>query len=315
MAKKVSIVIPTHDRKNAVTRLIQSIKESSMARHDYEIIVVDDASSDGTADVISSRFPDVTLIRNGEEKLVAESRNIGIRASGSEYIFLVDDDNVLDKRCVENLYRCMVEDPSIGMAMPIIHNFRYPERIGCAGVRRNMITSFTNGIYRPDNCSDGTFNETEDCPNAFMCRKAALRKTGILNSMDYPIHYEEADLGIRMKRAGFRIVCHPGARTFHDPGGRNNKLAGRTVHVPMRAYYTGRNRIVFHSMYSKPWEFALFTFIFYPMIFAFYSYLIIRYSKSWAQRASLLGSYAKGNIDGWLSAISRPFSTLFPVRS
>jgi GT2 family glycosyltransferase len=263
---------------------------------------VDDASSDGTSDLISSRFPDVILVRNNVEKLVAESRNIGIRASKGDYVFLIDDDNVLDRKCIENLYLCMVKDHSIGMVMPIIYFLQHPEWRGWAGVRRNMITSFTYIIRRSDE-GNGELNDTEDCPNAFMCSKAALQKNGLFNSTDYPIHYEEADLGIRMKRAGFKAVCNPSAKTFHDHEGKANKLAGRTVHTPMRAYYTGRNRIVFHSTYSKPWEFALFTLIFYPIVVIFYSYLIIRYSKSWSQRQNLLFSYLKGNLDGWKAII------------
>ena len=88
----VSVVIPTHNRKEKLARLIKSILESDYPKDKLEIIVVDDASTDNTFEYIKKKYPQAKIIRNEEEKLLAESRNIGIKASKGKYIFLIDDD-------------------------------------------------------------------------------------------------------------------------------------------------------------------------------------------------------------------------------
>jgi len=84
----VSIVIPTHDRKEKLIRLINSILESDYPKDKLEIIIVDDASTDGTYEEITKIFPQVKVVRNGRKRLVAASRNIGFQKSKGEFVFL-----------------------------------------------------------------------------------------------------------------------------------------------------------------------------------------------------------------------------------
>jgi hypothetical protein len=251
----VSVVIPTHNRKEKLARLIKSILESDYPKDRLEVIVVDDASTDGTYEYVKKLFPHVKVIRNEEEKLLAESRNIGIKASRGKYIFVVDDDNVVGKNTIRELVEFMEKHPEVGVAGPIMYFLEDPKRIWYAGVKRSYWTTITRytGFNTIDN---GRFlkepYETEDLPNAFMVRREVFEKVGLFDSRLFSIHYDEGDFCNRVRGAGYRVVVVPSAKIWHDiPLPERSRTSTLRLKNPLRAYYAARNRILFHWKWSK----------------------------------------------------------------
>jgi len=250
----VTIVIPTHNRREKVMRLIRSIFESNYPREKLEIIVIDDASTDGTHEIIKKMFPQVKIIRNEEEKLLSESRNIGIKASRGEYVFLIDDDNVIDKNTIRDLVNFMEYNPRVGVAAPIMYFLRDPKRVWCAGIKRSYWTTITK--YIGFNTIDaGQFkkpHESDDFPNAFMVRREVFEKVGLFNSKLFPIHYDEGDFCQRVRRSGYKVILVPTAKVWHDiPLPNQSRAFILRLKNPLRAYYASRSRILFHWMWSR----------------------------------------------------------------
>ena len=250
----VSIIIPTHNRKEKLARLVRSILESDYPRDRLEIIVVDDASTDSTQEYIKRLFPQVKIIRNEEERLLAESRNIGIRASHGKYVFIIDDDNIVDKRTIRELVEFMEKNPEVGVAGPIMYFLSDPDRIWCAGVKRNYWTTITKliGFNTKERGSFREPYESEDFPNAFIVRREVFRKVGLFNSKLFPIHYDEGDFCHRVRKAGYKVTVVPTAKVWHDiPLPKHSKASTLHLKSPLRAYYASRNRILFHWKWSK----------------------------------------------------------------
>lgn len=250
----VSIVIPTHSRKEKLARLIRSILESEYPKDKLEIIVVDDASTDGTHEYIRKLFPQVKVIRNDKEKLLAESRNIGVCASHGKYIFIIDDDNIVDKNTIRELVKFMEKHSEVGVVGPIMYFLSDPRRIWCAGVKRNYWTTITKliGFNTRDNGQFREPYESEDFPNAFMVRREVFRKVGLFNSKLFPIHYDEGDFCHRVRRTGYKVLVVPSAKVWHDiPLPKHSKASILHLKSPLRAYYASRNRILFHWKWSK----------------------------------------------------------------
>ena len=86
----VSVVIPTFNRRPLLERALQSVLAQTVPAH--EVIVVDDGSTDGTAEMVASQFPEVGLVRQ-KNRGVSAARNVGIRASAGEWIALLDSDD------------------------------------------------------------------------------------------------------------------------------------------------------------------------------------------------------------------------------
>lgn len=250
----VSIVIPTHNRKEKVARLIDSILKSAYPKDKLEIIVVDDASTDGTYGYIKKLFPRVKIVRNEREKLLAESRNIGIRASHGKYIFIIDDDNIVDENTIRELVEFMEKNLEVGVAGPIMYFLSDPNRIWCAGVKRNYWTTITRliGFNTKDQNSFKEPYESEDFPNAFMVRREVFEKVGLFNSRLFPIHYDEGDFCQRVRRAGYKVMVVPTAKIWHDiPLPKHSRASVLHLKNSLRAYYASRNRILFHWKWSK----------------------------------------------------------------
>lgn len=306
-----SAVIPTYNRKDELIRLLRSIIVSDYPKDKLEIIIIDDHSSVNYGEILKE-FPSIKLIRNEKEMLLAESRNIGVRNSRGKYIFLVDDDNVVDKSCIKILVDFMENNPSVGVVAPIMQYYEDRNRIWCAGIKRNYYTSVTKYIER-DETDNGQYSqpiESEDFPNAFIVRREIFGKVGYFNSKDFPIHYDEADFCKRASRASYKIYCVPKAKIWHDiPLKEEVEDKARLFHChnEFRAYYCGRNRIIFHRKYSNKWQFLIFIAIF-NWLFTFYYLKVILFEskKPFIERLKIAKGYLKGVLEGlkWMNFLT-----------
>jgi len=296
----VSVVIPTHNRKKKLEHLIRSILESDYPKDKLEIIVVDDASTDGTYKHIKKLFPQVKVIRNDEEKLVAESRNIGIKASRGKYVFLIDDDNVVDRNTIKELVEFMEKHPEVGVAGPIMYFLNDPTRIWCAGVKRSYWSTITKiiGSNARDNGQYREPYESEDFPNAFIVRREVFEKVGLFNSRIFPIHYEEADFCQRARKAGYKVMVVPTAKVWHDiPLPEQSKASVLHLKSPLRAYYAVRNRIMFHALWSKNVIQRLVALLASLAITAYYVVMVLKDITD--RRREVLRAMVKGVINGF----------------
>lgn len=300
----VSVIIPTHNRKNKIVKLLNSILQSDYPKEKLEIIVVDDASNDGTREEIAKLFPEVKVVVNKEERLPAACRNIGILHARGDLIFLVDDDNIVAPNTIKELARTLLSSKQIGVVGPIMYYYRDPKRIWCAGIKRNMVTSQTKRIGMGE-IDDGQFNgliESNDFPNAFMFKREIIKKVGLFDEKTFPIHYEEADFGERVRKAGYKIVCNPKAKVWHEvplPEEVRDKSRLFHVHNQLRAYYAGRNRIIFHKKHSKDSEFLLFIMTLNWLFTLYYLKVILFESKRpFKERLKIAKDYLKGVVEG-----------------
>src|SRR5258708_28427908 len=114
---QLSIIIVTWNAKKYVTECLDSL-QAYTNNPNAEIIVVDNASTDGTPELVRDSYPGVTLIRNEENLGFAKANNIGIRKSTGEYVCLINSDvHVLDG-CVEKVVEYMKQDSRIGLLGP-----------------------------------------------------------------------------------------------------------------------------------------------------------------------------------------------------
>jgi len=296
----VSVVIPTHNRKEKLACLIRSILECDYPKNKLEIIVVDDASTDDTSDYIKKLFTQVKVIRNEEEKLLAESRNIGIQASKGKYVFVIDDDNIIDRNTIKELVKFMEKHPDVGVAGPVMYFLSDPKRIWCAGVKRSYWTTITRlvGFNTIDSNQFKEPYESEDFPNAFMVRREVFEKIGLFNSKIFPIHYDEGDFCQRARKAGYKVMVVPTAKVWHDISLPDQSKAS-VLHLksPLRAYYAVRNRILFHAVWSKN---AIQRFVALLGSLAITVYYVVIVLKDVANnRREVIRSMIKGVIDGF----------------
>lgn len=294
----VSIVIPTHNRKDMVVRLLKSVLGSTYKN--IEIIVVDDASTDGTYELtkkLFSRYAFIEIIHNKTNLFVSESRNIGKNAAKGKYIFFVDDDNTLDRYAIAKLVDVFEKDQSIGELGLVNYSYSDRNKVLWLYTGRNMATTKTYLPNKIQEFSGKTSWETVDVPNAFMIRADVLKRHVISFCGFFGIMYEESDLAYRIRQQGYTIQVVRDAKIYHDVDG----FMSHFINNAKRVYVFARNRIIFHSLYSTKLQFIGIALFWIWAFAAFYILNIILYHGADAtarQKMKLIISYLKGNFDG-----------------
>ena len=110
---------------------------------------------------------------------------------------------------------------------------------------------------------------------------------------EYRMHYEESDLAEKIKRLGYGIYLVPNAKTWHNIEVSKDNLVYGSVRTNSRAYYSGRNRVLFMKKNASRVQYLIFFLIFLPILTIYYSYIIIKHGSF-----STLKSYWCGLFDG-----------------
>lgn len=101
MSDKVSIIIPTRNRRDLLRQALRSARAQTWP--DIELVLVDEASSDGTADMMAAEFPGVRIVRHDVPRGPGGARNAGVEVSDSDWVLFLDDDDLLHDRHIEAL--------------------------------------------------------------------------------------------------------------------------------------------------------------------------------------------------------------------
>lgn len=233
----VSIIIVSCDREYLLGRCLESLFKQ--AYKNYEVILIDDCSTDGSREFIEKNYPSVKLIRNKEKLGYAQNNNIGIGISEGKYIVTLNNDTTVEPGWLENLVRVAESDKEIGICASKQLNFYNPHIIDSTGIvlRRGMYPS-NRGHDEPDKGQFDNSSEIFGAPGASaFYRRDMLNQIGLFDP-DYFFYHEEFDLCWRAKLWGWKCVYVPKAVIYHIGGataGQGSKFS---------IYYTERNRLL-----------------------------------------------------------------------
>ena len=101
---EISVIIPAFNEEKHIERCLRSISNQTFPRSNYEVIIVDDGSTDNTINIINRYFPEVILQKNSSNQGLPNSLNIGINLSSSKYIVRLDADDFVSEQYLELLY-------------------------------------------------------------------------------------------------------------------------------------------------------------------------------------------------------------------
>ncbi len=232
-----SVIIPNHDRKALLADCLESLDRQSF--RDFETIVVDNGSADGSRELIESRkstgLRAVYLERNTG---FAAACNAGIAVARGRYIVTLNNDAIADPLWLESLLGIMDSNPEAGMAASKILMLPEKRVIDKAG---HLI--YLDGLNHGRGCGEpdlGQYDRTEEClfPDgaAALYRKETLDRIGGFDERFFA-YGDDCDLGLRARRAGWTCLYVPEARVYH----LHSATAGR--YSALKAFLIERNRI------------------------------------------------------------------------
>lgn len=288
---KLSVVITTRNRQEALKACISSIVASAVGIGDWELIVIDDCSSDGTAsmDLAALGAPRSRMIGCDAQKMMVAARNIGASAARGEYILFVDDDNEVAPDMIERLIESAQANPRYGIIGPSMYYFDDREKY-LDYQKINFFTGRTRGIIdrlgRQICDSDGV-------PNVFMIRRDVFESCGYFDEA-FIQTFTEPDFAFHASEAGFLCGIAPAAKTYHKIP-RGSDLTPRVLgaQFPQKAYCLIRNRSWLITRYGKPHHKIVYWVFFSWLWPAIYSFLMLPFG-----RFDIIRLYWKGFWDG-----------------
>jgi len=303
---EVSVVVVTHNRLHYLLPLLNSIMQNTMKPQ--EIIVVDNASTDGTYEAVTSAFPSVRFIRNPENYLVARACNIGIKVSQGRFILLIADDNVLAPGCIYELYATFQGREDAALVGPRMYFYDDPDRIWFANATLSLWTGLS---HFPKTQGDPVVVVRNGIPNCFMVRRSVLETVGLLDDVVFPFHHEEADLYFRCRAAGYEAYVNPAAIEWHRvplPGAGRVPVIGSgdfNVDDPSRTYLHARARPLLARRHASVAQRVCYFTFFFPLTVSLYCVIAFCSAKR-GQRLNNTKAFLRGSLAGLVMALPKP---------
>lgn len=295
LLKKVSIVVVTRNRKGPFSRCIESLSRFGSGA---ELIVVDDDSRPRYAE--TTTWPGAKLIRNDVRKYLNPSRNIGAACATREYLLFIDDDNTVEQQTIPYLVKTLESFKDVGVAAPA--TLTPDGRIWYAGGRISPVSglSFFNLRGLPKALLPEKLIETRLFHNCFMMKTDIFRRLGGFDEEHFPMYLAEADASERLHHLGLKVAVNPAAIVVHEMDGGGLRGLMRNIHItdPARAYFVGRNRILFMRLHRTAPQFLLFLLFFQPAISAIHILSIMSNKNKTQRSTNFVGPYVRGALDG-----------------
>lgn len=295
----LSIVVTTRNRYNDLLSCLHSIAESDLKDVVYEVLVVDDNSTDATAQLTGfAGIGHLTVVHNEAQSMMVKSRNIGAKLAAGAYVLFVDDDNEVDRLMIKSLLEGFSHKPDAGILGPSMYYHASRQKY-LDFQKINMFTGKTFGIVDQ---SDNLYCSSDGIPNVFIVKKEVFLSSGYFDETLLQT-FTEPDFSFSAKKHGYKTYVYKKAKTFHKTtADANYTERGLGGMYEQKAYCLMRNRVVIVARYGtlvQKLVFLLFFSWIWPLV---YSLLIIK-----RRRFRLVYLYWKGYFAGLYYLFFRSF--------
>lgn len=246
----VSVIIVNYNTTELTRQSVASVYAHTR-ENTFEVIVVDNASTDDSIMALALQFPHLRLIRNSENKGFGRANNVGIAASTGKYVFLLNSDAYLVSDAISAFYQFMESAANANIACcggalvsqdgsQQISYGNFPslaEAISSLGLKYFYPSYFTKNLSSGQKVSFARLFTVDYVSGADMfIRRSALEKCGLFDE-DFFLYFEETELSFRFRRHGYKCVILPEVQIVHI-GGASGPADSRRID---RVYKASRN--------------------------------------------------------------------------
>ena len=214
---KVTIVIPNYNGKHFMEPCLSSLSEQTYK--DFHILVVDNASSDGSIEYMEENYPDIELIKLQKNFGFSKAVNIGIQHSRTPYVILLNNDTTVDTRYVEEMVKAIEKSPKIFSVSSKMIQMYHPELIDSAG---DLYTLLGWGVCRGCGRPVSNYQKYDEiftaCAGAAIYRRSVFDEIGYFDENHFA-YLEDIDIGYRARIYGYYNMYCPTALVYHVGSG------------------------------------------------------------------------------------------------
>ena len=247
---RLAIIVVTHNARDDLARMLDSLATAPPSVP-HEIVIVDNASTDGAPDFVRTRFPQIRVIAAGGNLGFARANNVGIRSTASELLLLLNPDTIVPPGAIDRLIARLDASPDVAVIGPRIVDERGHAESSYGGrvnpwreAGRKALTSLADRghafarrrIERMTRREREVFWVTGAC---LLVRRADAEAVGLLDER-YFLYLEDVDFCAAVRARGRRILFSPVAQIVHLRGRSGTVDGGRARaawHESHLAYY------------------------------------------------------------------------------
>lgn len=209
-----SVIIVNFNGRRYIKQCLRSLLHVPSPNH--EIVLVDNASTDGSAEYVERSFPEVQLIRNEFNLGFGQGSNIGARRARGKYLVFLNPDTRVEPGWLQELIAALASDPKIGLATPKILLMGDPQRINACGNEVHLSgLTLCRGMGMDRSALSSPKEVSSISGAAFAIRRDLFESLGGFDEAFF-LYMEDTDLSWRARLAGYRCVCVPSSAVYHD---------------------------------------------------------------------------------------------------
>lgn len=222
LCPKIFVVVLNFNGKNTLAACLSSIFQSEYLN--FEVIVVDNNSKDGSLEQAMSLFSRVHFIKNSSNNGFSQGNNVGIRYAlekFADYVFILNNDTIIEKTTLSSLLCAIKDSPSAGIVSPIIFSSNNADIWFAGGIIhwKGMKTEHLCQLK-----SDAPYLTDYISGCAMFVKKDVFKEIGLFDERFF-LYYEDADFSFRAKKGGFNLFIVPSAHIKHlEQSNALNKL-------------------------------------------------------------------------------------------
>jgi len=251
----VSVVIVNYNGRKFLPDCLGSLLKQTYSS--FEVIIVDNASHDGSVASVQEHFPSVKIFIQKENLGFAGGSNAGIREAHGEYILTLNNDTIVSPEFIEELVQPMGRDPCVGMCAS---KMVFPDgRINSTAICISRSgAAWDRGMGETDH---GQYDLAEEifgpCAGAALYRRSMLDEIGLFDE-DFFLFMEDVDLTFRARLSGWKCMYVPTARVVHTHGGTAGFKSDISIYYGNRnlVWYIIKNFPFRTLIVSSPWIIA-----------------------------------------------------------
>ena len=245
----VYVVTLAWNRRDDTMDCLGSLSQMTYSR--YLLLLVDNASTDGTAEAVEGHFPEVEVVVNEENLGFAGGFNVGLRYAmerDADYVLIINNDTSVEPDMLEQLMG-HADLPDVGLLAPKIFYADQPDRIWSVGARRHPWTWEMTDVGSGQR-DVGQWDEVLDrdylvgC--ALLMKRTLLEEVGLFDEGFRPAYYEDLDLCLRARQTGYRLLMVPQARMLHK-----GAASSEGEDSPLSRYCRARNSVRFFRKHVR----------------------------------------------------------------
>jgi len=265
----VSVIIVSYNTMELLDECIISIKSQTSV--EFEIIVIDNNSTDNTLEMLTAKHADVIRIENNKNSGFASANNQGIEIAKGKYLFLLNPDTLVLDGAVDKLFKFMEKNSDIGICGPKNFGPDLKLQLNCdhyPGLWNIFVAYFRLGdvfprmrIFNRNMMRYWSYDSLKEVERmtgcSLMIRRSVMDAVGRLDDRFF-MYFEETDICMRVKKIGYKIVFYPDAAIIHYGG--QSALQEKKEHIVNTTamnYYLPSRYYFFRKHYGKITELIL----------------------------------------------------------